>query len=334
MRGRAAPAARRGAGMAAEADAERRKRRWNCSKRICTCSTSALTATREAVAAALPQHGVTRALEACCDAAGIPRVLALCEAWPHIYGSAGVHPHSAGEWDARGGGGGGARASPHPRVVAVGEIGLDYHYDFAPREAQRRAFAEQLDIAAAHGLPVLIHDREAHGDCLALLGARRGRLRGVMHCFSGSYETARECLDLGLYIAFGGALTVQECGRCGARSPESMPLERLARGDGLPVHDARTAAQHAQRAAPGAPRGGGARRRARRGRGGDRRGDGGKRAQAVYASERGAGRAPARPWGSAKEQPRRQGPPRRRAPSRGWGCTASAAARETPRGTG
>ena len=79
---------------------------------------------REAVAAALPQHGVTRALEACCDAAGIPRVLALCEAWPHIYGSAGVHPHSAGEWDAAAAEAV-ERALAHPRVVAVGEIGLD-----------------------------------------------------------------------------------------------------------------------------------------------------------------------------------------------------------------
>ncbi len=180
---------------------------------------------REAVAAALPQHGVTRALEACCDAAGIPRVLALCEAWPHIYGSAGVHPHSAGEWDAAAAEAV-ERALAHPRVVAVGEIGLDYHYDFAPREAQRRAFAEQLDIAAAHGLPVLIHDREAHGDCLALLGARRGRLRGVMHCFSGSYETARECLDLGLYIAFGGALTFKNAA-VRREIARKLPLERL-----------------------------------------------------------------------------------------------------------
>lgn len=118
------------------------------------------------------------------------------------------------------------RALAHPRVVAVGEIGLDYHYDFAPREAQRRAFAEQLDIAAAHGLPVLIHDREAHGDCLALLGARRGRLRGVMHCFSGSYETARECLDLGLYIAFGGALTFKNAA-VRREIARKLPLERL-----------------------------------------------------------------------------------------------------------
>ena len=160
---------------------------------------------REAVAAALPQHGVTRALEACCDAAGIPRVLALCEAWPHIYGSAGVHPHSAGEWDAAAAEAV-ERALAHPRVVAVGEIGLDYHYDFAPREAQRRAFAEQLDIAAAHGLPVLIHDREAHGDSLRIVCDYPG-LRGVFHCFSGSVEMARELLRRGWYLGFDGPIT-------------------------------------------------------------------------------------------------------------------------------
>ena len=180
---------------------------------------------RDAVAAALPAAGVTRALEACCTAADLDRVIALCEAWPHIWGSAGVHPHSAAAWDAAAADAV-VRALAHPRIVAVGEIGLDYHYDFAPRAAQQNAFADQLDIAAAHGVPVLIHDREAHGDCLALLRARRGRVAGVMHCFSGSYETARECVDLGLYVAFGGALTFKNAATrrdIAAR----LPLERL-----------------------------------------------------------------------------------------------------------
>lgn len=164
-------------------------------------------ADRDALIARLPQAGVAGVLECACALSDLPKMIALTERYPAlILGAAGVHPHSAAEWDAS------AkdaveRALAHPAVRAVGEIGLDYHYDFSPRDVQKRCFDEQLAIADAHGMPVVIHDREAHGDCMALLHAHRAALSGVMHCFSGSVETARECLDLGLSLGVGGSLT-------------------------------------------------------------------------------------------------------------------------------
>ena len=98
-------------------------------------------------------------------------------------------------------------ALTHERMLAIGEIGLDYHYDFSPRGVQRDCFDAQLALAGALNKPVIIHDREAHGDCMDLLRLHRAHLSGVMHCFSASWEIAKECIDLGLYIAFGGALT-------------------------------------------------------------------------------------------------------------------------------
>ena len=163
-------------------------------------------ADREELIAALPKAGVAHVMEACCDEAGIDRVVDFVRRVPYFYGSAGVHPHSADEFTPetldriR-------EALTHERMAAIGEIGLDYHYDFSPREKQRACFDAQLALAKTLQKPVIIHDREAHGDCMDLLRQYRGSLSGVMHCFSASYEIAKECIDLGLYIAFGGALT-------------------------------------------------------------------------------------------------------------------------------
>ncbi|HBQ46364.1 MAG TPA: hydrolase TatD, partial [Ruminococcaceae bacterium] len=93
-----------------------------------------------------------------------------------------------------------------PKVVAVGEIGLDYHFaENPPREVQRAVFEKQVALANARGLPVIVHDRDAHGDTLALL--KKWKPAGVVHCFSGSVETMREILKLGMYIGLGGAVT-------------------------------------------------------------------------------------------------------------------------------
>jgi len=174
---------------------------------------------------ALPQSGVAGFLEACTEAGDIPKITALVMLYDHVFGSAGVHPHSADTANE-------AnllaveRALQHPKIVAVGEIGLDYHYDFSPRETQRAAFAAQLDIAIGAKKPVIIHDREAHGDVMALLCERRGRLTGVLHCYSGSYEDAVKYVDMGFYIAFGGALTFKNAVKQRAIA-EKLPLERI-----------------------------------------------------------------------------------------------------------
>lgn len=174
---------------------------------------------------ALPGEGVAGFLEASVEVVDIPKIAALVMLYDHVFGSAGIHPHSADtasesnllfvE-----------RALGNEKIVAVGEIGLDYHYDFAPRSAQQDAFAKQLDIAVAANKPVIIHDREAHGDTMALLSERKGRLGGVLHCYSGSYEDAVRYIDMGFYIAFGGALTFKNAVKQRAIA-EKLPLERL-----------------------------------------------------------------------------------------------------------
>ena len=182
-------------------------------------------ADREELIASLPENGIAYVMEACCDEAEIDRVVALVERVPFFYGSAGVHPHSADEFrpetldHIR-------TALTHERMLAIGEIGLDYHYDFAPRGVQRDCFDAQLALAAELHAPVIIHDREAHGDTMDLLRRYRGTLSGVMHCFSASYEIAKECIDLGLFIAFGGALTFKNAVNQWAIASK-LPQDRL-----------------------------------------------------------------------------------------------------------
>ena len=182
-------------------------------------------ADREQLLVSLPSAGIAHVMEACCDEAGIDRIVALAARVPYLYGSAGVHPHSADEFrpetldHIR-------EALTHERMVAIGEIGLDYHYDFSPRDVQRACFDAQLALAAELHAPIIIHDREAHGDCMDLLRQYRGRLSGVMHCFSASYEIAKECIDLGLHIAFGGALTFKNATHQWEIASK-LPLERL-----------------------------------------------------------------------------------------------------------
>ena len=133
----------------------------------------------------------------------------LAEQYPFVVATIGVHPHDA------------AKATEetfarlrelveHPRVAAVGEIGLDYHYDFSPRDVQRAVFRRQLGMAAAAGRPVVIHTREAWDDTLAIIresGAPGARFGGIMHCFTGDARQAGETLELGFCLSFGGVLT-------------------------------------------------------------------------------------------------------------------------------
>jgi TatD DNase family protein len=132
----------------------------------------------------------------------------IAERFPGIYASVGVHPHDATRWTEEIGRRQ-AELLEHPKVVAFGEIGLDYHYDHSPREVQRGVFAEQLRIAAGARRPVVIHTREAWEDTFELLERhwRPTGLGGVMHCFSGGPEQARRALDLGLHLSFSGIVT-------------------------------------------------------------------------------------------------------------------------------
>ncbi len=130
----------------------------------------------------------------------------IAEACPGVFAAVGIHPHDAREivpetYDAL------KEMARRDKVVAWGEIGLDFYRDRSPRETQRERFREQLALAAEADLPVIIHDREAHAETLAALEVWQGRRRGVVHCFSGDWAMARRCLDLGFYISIAGPVT-------------------------------------------------------------------------------------------------------------------------------
>ena len=171
--------------------------------------------------------GVTQIISMGDTMAASAQVIADAEQYPALYAAVGVHPESACvltdaecaqllTW------------AKHPKVVAIGEIGLDYYWEKDPqvRAMQRELFVTQLDIARAAGLPVCIHDREAHGDTLALLKAEGQGLTGVLHCYSGSLEMARELWKMGYYIGIDGPLTYKNA----AKLPDIVreaPQERL-----------------------------------------------------------------------------------------------------------
>ena len=142
----------------------------------------------------------------------------------YIYAAVGVHPHEAKDVSADYLAQLEALAA-QPKVVAIGEIGLDYHYDLSPRDAQQRVFSEQLALALRIGLPVIIHMREATQDTLAILREHPG-LKGVMHCFSGSAETAEILVDMGLCVSFTGSVTFKNA-RKTVEAARAVPLSRL-----------------------------------------------------------------------------------------------------------
>jgi TatD DNase family protein len=190
---------------------------------------------REALLESLPGRGVALALTCGSSLPDSRRALALAQRYPYIYAACGTHPHEAKQESGfrREEAGALRDLLSDPRCVALGEIGLDYHYDFSPREAQRDCFRRQLEIAQELDMPVIVHDREAHEDTLRILreflppdpSLLTPRM-GVVHCFSGSAEFAREILALGLHIGLGGAVTFKN-----ARKPlevaAQIPLERL-----------------------------------------------------------------------------------------------------------
>jgi TatD DNase family protein len=151
--------------------------------------------------------------------------LRLAEKYPSFYATIGIHPHDAAKASAndfkRF-----AELLAHAKALAVGEIGLDYHYDFSPREAQKSAFIEQMGIAASARKPIVIHTREAWDDTLALIEQywTPHGIGGIMHCFSGGPEEAKRAIDLGFYLSFGGivtfpkALAVQEAAKAAPRN--------------------------------------------------------------------------------------------------------------------
>lgn len=162
-------------------------------------------ADREDVIQRASQAGVERIINVGIDPTSWRASLEISRRHSHIYVALGMHPHDALRLDDA------ALAElaglcREDKVVAVGEIGLDYYRDRAPREVQREALRRQLSLARQMDLPIVIHDRDAHEDILEIL-REQGEVRGVMHCFSGDYALAQACLDLGLYISIPGSVT-------------------------------------------------------------------------------------------------------------------------------
>jgi len=160
---------------------------------------------RDALLESLPAHGISLVLVPGYDMPSSRRAVRLAETYPFIYAAVGFHPHDCknmieGDLERL------ETLTQHPRVVAVGEIGLDYHYDHSPREMQRTRFCEQMALARKVRLPVIVHQREAAADTLDVLRDFPD-VHGVVHCFSGSVETAREMLDMGWYLSFTGVIT-------------------------------------------------------------------------------------------------------------------------------
>ena len=149
---------------------------------------------------------VTRIVNIGFDLAGCLKGVELADNHKGLYATVGIHPHDANTLNQktmdklR-------ELAGNPKVVAIGEIGLDYYRNLSPREVQKRAFETQLALAQELGLPVVIHDREAHDDILQSLLRFKGKITGVMHCFSGSKEMAQQCLELGFIISFNGTVT-------------------------------------------------------------------------------------------------------------------------------
>ena len=181
---------------------------------------------RESLLPQLHQNGVELMVNAGACMSTSRGGAALAEAYDYIYFAAGVHPSevaslTSADMDEL------ARLLQHPKAVALGEIGLDYHYPEPSKEIQRQWFEAQLDVAVQTGKPVIIHDREAHQDCLDILLPRLSSINKVVfHCFSGEWEMARLLCDKGVYLGFGGVVTFKNA-RKSLDVVAQMPMELL-----------------------------------------------------------------------------------------------------------
>ena len=179
---------------------------------------------RDELLSSMPNNGIELILNAACDLESSNDSIRLTEKYPFIFTSVGIHPHDAKSMtdntiteleD----------LSKHPKVVAIGEIGLDFHYDFSPRDVQRKCFREQMKLAIKIKKPVIIHTRESTQETLSIISEYRDVI-GVFHCFPGSWETAKILLNMGWYLSFTGVITFKNA-RKAIEVIEKMPLDRL-----------------------------------------------------------------------------------------------------------
>jgi TatD DNase family protein len=179
---------------------------------------------RSTLLADLPRRGICNVVNCGADLKSSAASVGLAAEYPYFYAAVGIHPECA-------------KDAPEDyadqlvsligqnKVVAVGEIGLDYHFeDNAPRDVQKAIFEQQILLAIKHRLPIIVHDRDAHGDTMELL--QKHKPTGAVHCFSGSVEMAKEVIRLGMYIGLGGAVTFKNA-RVPVEVAATIPLERM-----------------------------------------------------------------------------------------------------------
>lgn len=180
---------------------------------------------RDALLSALPGRGISLVVNPGCNLASSRKAVEYARRYPHMYAAVGFHPSDAADF-------GPAELealrdlAQSPKVVAIGEVGLDYYWeDYPPRELQRQVLSAQFELAQVLDLPIIFHDREAHGDAMDMV-RRYPRVRGVFHCYSGGLEDARELVKRGWLLSFTGAITFKNA----RRAPEVLqwlPLEHI-----------------------------------------------------------------------------------------------------------
>jgi TatD DNase family protein len=172
------------------------------------------------------EKGISQIVNVGYDLPSSRRSVALAEKYDFIYAAVGIHPHDASEADEktlqeiR-------RLAGNSKVVAIGEMGLDYYRDLSPRDIQQKVFRQQIKMALELGKPIIVHDRDAHGDIMRILKEEdASKAGGVLHCFSGSLEMAKECLKMGFYISVAGPVTFSNARKLKEIATE-IPINRL-----------------------------------------------------------------------------------------------------------
>ncbi len=182
-------------------------------------------ADRDEVVARAREAGLAYMITVGTTLADCEKVLSLAEQYAEVYAAIGIHPHDvkgidAATYDTL------REMAARKKVVAYGEIGLDFFRNLSPRQDQIKRFGEQLEIARELGLPLIIHSREAHRETVEMLSPWRGKLSGVIHCFSGDREVAKKCLDLGFFISLPGTVTFPKAEEL-RKVVQYVPLESL-----------------------------------------------------------------------------------------------------------
>lgn len=181
---------------------------------------------REEMLQRAQEKGVKLILNVGYDLPSSQRSVKLANEYDFVYAAVGIHPHDAKSansmvWDEL------EELTRNPKVVALGEMGLDYYWDNSPRDVQKEVFLQQIAMAKRLNKPIIIHDRDAHGDIMEILRAEQdGSLEGVLHCFSGSWDMAKECIKLGFHISIAGPVTFNNANKL-LQVAQEVPLDKL-----------------------------------------------------------------------------------------------------------